>query len=92
MIVQATNTGSDVGNTQFDLAVSSCRRANSMDEMMLMRCLDARRRLRHVRRLLQRVGRHSRCLGRPVWVVLRPILALLSLKRYSRAAVSVGGG
>jgi hypothetical protein len=66
MIVQATNTGGDLGSNQFDLAVcplllthQNCTKITSSK--------DARRRLRHLQRLHPRIRHPFHRLGRPIW-------------------------
>ena len=63
MIVQATNTGGDLGANQFDLAVCPI---NSIDQSVLT-SKDARRRIRNIQRLHGRVGNTQHRVGRSIW-------------------------
>lgn len=67
MIVQATNSGYDVGSTQFDLAVSSSQALlNAANEHMLT-SPDPWWWIWPLRWLLEAMGRNPRSLGSPVW-------------------------
>ena len=69
MVVQATNTGGDLGANHFDLAVSSHSSYpyNNVPMLTLLLNQDAWRRLRHFQRLQPRIRHPFHWLGRPVW-------------------------
>ena len=74
MIVQATNTGNDVGSTQFDLAVSLLQVSTGVDQT-LMTVLDTGRWIRTVRWVLDGVESHVSGLGGTVrWTIFQHML------------------
>ena len=74
MIVQATNTGDDVGSTQFDLAVSLTQPSAGVDQTVLI-VLDTGRWIRTVRWVLDGVESHVSDLGSTIrWTIYQYML------------------
>ena len=77
MIVQATNTGSDVGSTQFDLAVSRLCDVTCSESSLNNTRSDAWRRLWHLRCLYIRMGRQVQYLGCAIWWLIHQHLLFI---------------